>query len=132
MQKTFCKNASKNEIKNAANRCDSKENERSVHKCSLVEARGISVRFQGLPLCSARSRLFAHFPVARPLLKTFGFSTLKQFPELFFRALRFPSEQNKKPPLVVFVFWLWTTKKIFSAVLRMTSNSCSFSWNIYR
>ena len=27
-------------------------------------------------------------------------------------------------------FCLWATKKIFSAVLRMTSNSCSFQWSI--
>ena len=30
----------------------------------MAEKEGFFVRFQGLPLCSARSRLFAHSPVA--------------------------------------------------------------------
>ncbi|MBO5786958.1 MAG: hypothetical protein J6R45_06500, partial [Clostridia bacterium] len=40
----------------------------------LEQATGISVRFQGLPLCSARSRLFAHSPVAKKTVPRTVFS----------------------------------------------------------
>jgi hypothetical protein len=46
-------------------------------------------------------------------------------------ALQVPSKQ-KSTLLGAFRFCLRAIKKIFSAVLRMNSNSCSFSWNIYR
>ena len=62
----------------------------------LVEPRGISVRFQGLPLCSARSRLFAHSPVARPRRINLWFCFAITVPRTVFSRPSIPFKSKQK------------------------------------